>query len=351
MVAPRQRRACRLSPSLSREEADARATLVADLVGRLRKAGREGAVESVARRAAAVPAESIERILANRQEWIRGNEHADGDAFIATKKLTFRELGEAWTSGALSRTYPGHVPIKATATDDAWRLEKHVYPHVEGLAVADFTLDHAHEILRRLSPKLSPASRRHVAQLMARVLKLGAYPCRIIPRSPIPAGFLSRLREEKALEYLYPDEDAKLLAHTEIPLPFRIMYGILAREGMRSGELSRLTFADLDLERGAVKLDENKTDDPRAWALDPGVALAVKLWKGHFRPGVEDSAFILVEPDIRKAPRTAPDQRRPARRALPRAPQESQGHAAETLVGSSALRMKAMGTARGYMKS
>jgi hypothetical protein len=63
-----------------------------------------------------------------------------------------------------------------------------------------------------------------------------------------------------------------------------------------------MTFADVDLDRGAVRLDKNKTDDPRAWALDPGVALALKLWKEHFRGGVEDGAFILVEPDIRKHP-------------------------------------------------
>jgi len=259
-------------------------------------------IESVAKRAAAAPAEGIERIVRLVEGTIRGDEDPVEGAFTPTKKMTFRELGEAWTGGALSRTYPDHVPFKATATDDGWRLEKHVYPLVEGLAVSDFTLDHAQEILRRLSPKLSPASRRHVAQLMARVLKLGAYPCRIIPRSPIPVGFLPRLRGEKALEYLYPDEDAKLLACTDIPLPFRMMYGVLAREGLRSGELSRLTFADLDLDRGALKLDTNKTDDPRAWALEPGVTEALKLWKKHFRADAPDDAFVLVEPDIRKHP-------------------------------------------------
>src|SRR5262249_19675695 len=126
------------------------------------------------------------------------------------------------------------------------------------------------------------------------------YPCRIIPRSPLPPGFLPRLRGEKALEYLYPDEDAKLLARKDVPLPYRVAYGILAREGMRSGELSRLTFGDLDLERGAVKLDENKTDDPRAWALAPDVVRALNLWRKHFRKGAKDADFVLIEPDIRK---------------------------------------------------
>jgi len=38
---------------------------------------------------------------------------------------------------------------------------------------------------------------------------------------------------------------------------------------MRRG---RVKWTDLDLERGAVRLDKNKTDDPRAWALAPDVA-------------------------------------------------------------------------------
>jgi integrase len=35
---------------------------------------------------------------------------------------------------------------------------------------------------------------------------------------------------------------------------------------------------DVDLERGAVTLDENKSDDARAWALDPSVVRALSAW-------------------------------------------------------------------------
>jgi integrase len=46
---------------------------------------------------------------------------------------------------------------------------------------------------------------------------------------------------------------------------------------MRAGEAMRLEWSDVDLARGAVKLDTNKTDDPRAWALDPGVVRALAV--------------------------------------------------------------------------
>lgn len=290
------RRWFHLSTCSTTEAADERAIIVADFVRRLREAGHDAAVVKIAEKAARATPEVLESLKRIVDGFIRGHEKDEGGTFVPSKKMTFREVGEAWTSGAIHRSFPDHVPIKATASDDGWRLEKHVYPHVEGVPIVTFTLDHAQEVLRNLSAKLAPASRRHVAQLMARILKLAAYPCRIITRSPLPPGFLPRLRGEKALEYLYPDEDAKLLACTEIPLVFRMAYGLLAREGMRTGELVRLTIGDFDLVRGAVKLDENKTDDPRAWALDPGVARALSLYREHFRAGAAEDAPMLEGP-------------------------------------------------------
>ena len=35
----------------------------------------------------------------------------------------------------------------------------------------------------------------------------------------------------------------------------------------------------MDLKRGNVRLDRNKTDDPRAWALDPGTASALVAYR------------------------------------------------------------------------
>ena len=52
-------------------------------------------------------------------------------SFVPSKE---DELGEAWSTGAPHRSYPDHVPLKATATDDAWLLEKRVYPTVEKTA-------------------------------------------------------------------------------------------------------------------------------------------------------------------------------------------------------------------------
>ncbi|HOU94326.1 MAG TPA: tyrosine-type recombinase/integrase, partial [Polyangiaceae bacterium] len=116
---------------------------------------------------------------------------------------------------------------------------------------------------------------------------------RLITANPIPKGFMPKVKREKAVTYLYPDEDAKLMACEAVPLALRVFFGFLAREGLRAGEAAGLTLADVDLKRGAIRLDENKTDDPRAWALDPGVVGALRRWVELHRAdaGEEDPLF------------------------------------------------------------
>jgi integrase len=95
----------------------------------------------------------------------------------------------------------------------------------------------------------------------------------------------------KAKALLYPREDALLLGCRDVALERRIAYGVLAREGMRAGELEALKFRDVDLEHGRVRLDENKTNDPRAWALSPDVVRTLVWWKSLRK--AEDSDLVI----------------------------------------------------------
>jgi integrase len=40
-----------------------------------------------------------------------------------------------------------------------------------------------------------------------------------------------------------------------------------------------LTWSDIDLDRGVVRLDVNKTDDPRSWVLGEDVRRAIAAWR------------------------------------------------------------------------
>lgn len=190
---------------------------------------------------------------------------------------TFRSVAEAWTSGDLHRKYPDHVRLKSSLHGDLTRLGV-LYETIGNVSIRTFTFADAERAMAAL-PKTAKASatRRQYAQIISKVLRWCVFPLRLIPHSPLPDGWLPVVRNAKVTAWLYPDEDLQLLSCKEIPLEYRLLYGFLAREGCRLSEALRLTWADLDLKRGTLRLDDNKTDDPRMWALTTGVVAALRL--------------------------------------------------------------------------
>lgn len=197
--------------------------------------------------------------------------------------VTVRQFGTRWTNGSLAQTYPDHVKVKKRPRDDREILTRHIYPVVGPTPIKRFTLEDGERVMARLPANLSPARRRHVAQALHRLLAMAVYPAKLLDHHPLPKGFLPKLGKGRAKQWLYPDEDRKLLGCTLVPLVDRLFYGVIAREGFRFEEALSLEWSDLDLEHGAVRLDVNKTSDPRAWAIDPGVARALIRWK-EMRP-------------------------------------------------------------------
>jgi integrase len=271
-----------LPHALSEDDARSRAAMLAAQAGRLRRAGK---ADTLAAREllkalgaeAEIGPEAI--VVVDR---LCG---ATGDPLAARGGgITFAKFAEKWTSGDLAVEYPGRVRKKDAAVDEL-RLVKLCAIDVGGIKLGDvpitrFTIDHAEAAMRKLPKSVkTDATRRQYAQVLSRVLALAVLPCRIIKVNPLGKGFLPMSGKPPEYPYLYPAEDRDLLAHKPLPLGLRVFWGFLSREGCRASEALALRLGDgLDLERGAVSLDENKTDDPRTWALDPGVTAALKRW-------------------------------------------------------------------------
>lgn len=219
----------------------------------------------------------------------------------ATARTTFQAFGEMWTDGRLHARWPDHVKAKRTAHDDALRLAACVYPVIGPTPIGAVTLDDCERVMAKLPRELSSATRRHVAQLMHRLLGMAVYPARLREANPLPRGFMPRVRRTKALTYLYPDEEAKLLKcagageKPGVPLLERLYFGFLAREGLRESEALALAWTDVDLKRGAVRLDQNKSEDPRAWALGEDVVRALRRW--HALCGAPKAGAVFAGPD------------------------------------------------------
>ena len=209
----------------------------------------------------------------------------------AQELTTFRQLAEHWTNGKLARQHPDHVKLKRSVETDAQRL-KLLCNTIGDVPLRAFGLDDAKRAMAAIPEGRTPATRRHYGQLIARLLKMAVFPCELIDRYPLPPGFLPKVGPRPALSYLYPAEDERLLSCTLVPFPLRLLYGFLAREGLRLGEALELCWQHLDLKHGTVRLERTKTGETRAWALDSDVALALTAVR-EARASEDASALVF----------------------------------------------------------
>jgi integrase len=294
---------------MPRAEADTRSEVLASIARDVRATKDAAAIEMLPKlldRAATADSEKLKQVLELVGRLVGGRVVPAKSTPV--QLVTFKSLGDRWVSGELARDFPDYIKKKRSAGSDKNLLTKWIYPLVQDVPLSRFTLDHAEQVMRALPPALAPATRRHVALAMSRVLKMAVFPLRIITLFPLPSGFLPKAGDGKKQEMLYTDEHDRYLAHTATPFLSRLLAGFLAREGMRHDEAESLTWADIDLERGIVRIDENKTDDPRSWAMRNGTAAALAHWyalRQRPKPGT-----LVFSRDGRTKLRARPDDYR-----------------------------------------
>lgn len=273
----------------AKTEADAtpRANLISELAQKLVSVGRRDLVRSMAReavRASEKDLPTIEKAIASIVSVSVGSPKA-------ATNVTFATFADRWTTGDLHRCYPDRVKLK-NSKGDASKLRKYINPVIGNIPLSALRAEDAERVMTGLPEKIRSTTRRHVAQVIHRVLRLAAFPARLIQRSPLPEGFLPPISGNRARTFLYPKEEAALLACEDVPLVYRLFFGVLMREGMRLEELRDAEWSQFDLENGVFTLDENKTSDPRAWRLREDVVQALRLWKEH---GKREKPFEQIE--------------------------------------------------------
>lgn len=270
-----------------------RTRAMAEMAVRLRRAGHGARVVDLLTLAAKARAgRPWEAVLSAVDIVCGGQVTAAGPA-----PTTVAKLGEDWRDGTLHRRHPDHVKAKKPSSirRDGSIASVYIDPVVGTLAIVDVTLEDCERVMADIPEGKATATRRQVAQYLRRLLQMAVYPLRLRADNPIPKGWLPRVTNAKAKECLYPDEDRALLACTSTPLLRRLVCGVLAREGFRDGEIESLEWASVDLERGRIALDENKTGDPRDWDMDPGVCRALASWKERYQPDAKPDDLVFAE--------------------------------------------------------
>lgn len=197
--------------------------------------------------------------------------------------------------------FPHRIPDKKSSPSDASRLECHVYPVIGDIQVRAFIgtkgLNWAEDVLKQLPPRRH-RSARQVAQVVNRLLTLAAYPAiQLIPSNPLPKGYVPPTPSKKAKSYLYPEEEAQLMANREVSLKLRVFFGLMIREGARLGNFLSLRFSHLDLRVGVIRFDETKTDAPISWVMEPGTTEGLRRYRQRFCKGRSSRDFVFLDPD------------------------------------------------------
>ncbi len=307
-VSTSSKRHCLALPGMTEEEARVRSALLASFARLLDESGNGNLVERILEDAATATGGRLDEIRDTVERLSAGK--LSQKASTPGTGATFGDVAKAWTSGELAKHHRDHVNEKRSAKLDASRLDRYVLPLIGKVPMRVFTDQHADQVMRALPSSLSPATRRHVAQVVHRVAALAVMPLRLIPVNPIPRGWMPKVRraDQKPQEMPFPDEVDRLLTCADVELVERLFAGFMAREGMRHEEGAGLDWADVDLDRGFIRLEENKTDDPRRWQMNAGCLRALKRWHEiQGRPA--RSAPIFVDTSGKRLRVTAEDLR------------------------------------------
>lgn len=273
----------RMSAVTDDATADVRARQIVEAADLLIAAGREHDVKRLAKMIGEAENEKQARLL------VGGVREACLQSSPATYHgVTFAEFSARWTSGQLHRDHPDHVK-KKNAKGDITILRNWVNDILGPIPMDAIREEDADRVMRRLprEPDMSSAYRRAVAQVIHRVLTLGVYPAKIIKVHPLPKGWLPKIAAPKRRSFLYPKEEATLLANRDLDFRKRFLVGFLNREGCRKSEVAlNSEWADyqLDLDdgdAGTISLSKTKTERPddATWALGPGVVRALRILK------------------------------------------------------------------------
>lgn len=210
---------------------------------------------------------------------------------------TVRAFGEAWTSGELARRYPDQVEARKVARRDQADLEHHVYPVIGDVLLSAVRLEHLEQVLRRLPSAMAKSTKAKLLSKLHRLLDLACYPGRYLDHNPMPRGFAPKAARS-SFAFLYPTEEAQLLGCREVPRVRRVAYGLAARTGLRISEVCSLQWQQVDLARGAIRLEEHKTVakvGARLVPLDPATVRVLRWWleQSGAEEGTEASVFGL----------------------------------------------------------
>lgn len=282
-----------------RAAAEERSAAIGEICDVLLECGRRDLIRTTAKHAAAATSpqklETIRKAVAAI---------AKGRAALPESHLTtFGDVAKDWTSGELRKKYPDHVRYKADFRIEVARLKRYILPLLKDVPIVAFEKGHGDMVMASLPPKRikTQGARRHIAQIIARILHLSVMPLGLIKQTPLPRGWLPRIEERRHYTCLFPREEAQYLRCAQVPEVERLFFGLLDREGMRVSELADAEWWQFNLVEGTFTATKRKKGDPTMWAMRPDSTRALRIWKERHGK-TKARPFIDLVPDENAKP-------------------------------------------------
>src|SRR6185312_5722575 len=199
--------------------------------------------------------------------------------------------------------------VNRSAYDDRSRLRLHVLPRFASMRLADLTLPVLMQWLDELraARRLEGGTQRHLLNLVSRffgwAIERGF--ATVNPVRQIPAGRRPQHAAKRDVPWIRDDETVRAIMR-ELPDPFRLMFYVGNRAGMRLGEICGLRLSDVeDLAAGAFRVRYSysgplKEDKAAAGKVKwtPAAADAVDVlgpWIARRRAeGADGEAFLFM---------------------------------------------------------
>jgi integrase len=280
----------------SEAAAEARAALMTKMANDLAACGKHAEAKAVLEEAGAAQTEAD---LADVEDVIRelcAEAPAVTDAPATEKKLsprtTFGQLAELWFSDALRTEHGLRIKKRdpGTISKDRSRLAV-LAPVLLNKPIGEITQSVAKEAMRLVPPE-AQKNRRLYEQLIAFLLKQ-AVNLELIENYPLRPDFVSPQGAAPLFQYLYTHEEFALVSCQDVPLEYRIAYGMMTREALRPGGVAIVEWSHIDLNTGLIS-HKHKTDLPRRWILAEDVLLVLTAWR-KMNPD-EEMVFPHYEP-------------------------------------------------------
>lgn len=126
-----RRRHFPLSTCRSKEEAEVRRHVIADVANQLKRAGKLRMAEAICRQLATTDSANLAGILQLVDGIVRGTEQPAAPRPLGLRApsatMTVREFGNLWTSNELSKRHTGRVR-EIGQEENTRRLKNHIYP-------------------------------------------------------------------------------------------------------------------------------------------------------------------------------------------------------------------------------